>query len=127
MPGFLATLLGSVGQIASLSSENIFIVYWLSGPNISPYGVLATCNIWFPLFFGVMLCSYAAYSRDWTLLTRLTDPGTEKRGVGWRHNPVLLLWCRVTHPQPQKLLANPGKPPHRPHHLNLCSPPPSTP
>lgn len=67
------TILAAVLVVGGYTAQNVCVVYWLSAP-ISPYGVLAFANLWFPLFFGLLLLGYAIIKKDIYVLLVADDP-----------------------------------------------------
>ena len=61
------TILGTLQPHSPPTHLPSTVVYWLEAP-ISPWGVLAFANIWFPLMFGSMLLGYAILRRDASVL-----------------------------------------------------------
>ena len=59
----VGTVLGCLLLVLGFTSQNVTIVYWTES-DISPYGILLYANVFFTLFFGLLLAAFAACTRD---------------------------------------------------------------
>ena len=76
MGSILSVIAATIGTIVGFTTQNASIVFWTEAA-ISPFGILAFANIFFPLIFALFLCLWALRQRSWSVFL-LSDRPRER-------------------------------------------------